>query len=165
MKLPNFKLESDGTDCMSPFKWALKHLGESELPGKQHNSEILFYHSFTTYKATTDEVPWCSSFMNAAAFINGFKGTESAAARSWLDYGAKGDGSVGDICILKRVGGNHVAFIAAPYHKDDQFVTLLGGNQSDQVKVSKYLAANILAIRRFLPVEKSLLHPQQNSLA
>ena len=36
---------------------------EQSEPGK-HNARILAYHQTTTLKATDDETPWCSSFVN-----------------------------------------------------------------------------------------------------
>lgn len=140
-------------DPLLPFKWAQEELkkGIKEILGRTaHNKRIIWYHAFTLLKATEDEVPWCSSFMNAAAASTGFPYTKSAAAKSWLKYGEEGDGSVGDIAVFTRgETGGHVAFINSPYKKGDKFVEVLGGNQGDTISVAKYKAENLLAIRRF----------------
>jgi hypothetical protein len=49
---------------MTPYEIAKAELGTTEVPGTQNNPRILEYHATTTLKATTDEVPWCSSFVN-----------------------------------------------------------------------------------------------------
>ena len=49
------------------------------LPG-QHNARILEYHQTTTLRATDDETPWCSSFVNWVLTQSGRRGTNSAAA-------------------------------------------------------------------------------------
>lgn len=139
-------------DPMQPYQWAIEERkkGIQELAGaKQNNPRIVWYHAFTTLKATTDEVPWCSSFMCAAAETCGYESTRSAAAKSWATYGEEGTGAVGEIAVFSRDGGNHVAFINSPYKKGDQYVEVLGGNQSNSVRVSKYDASRLIAIRKF----------------
>ena len=119
---------------------------EDSLPG-QHNQRIIEYHKTTTLKATTDETPWCSAFVNWVMTKAGYRGTNSALARSWLDWGkALQTPQVGAITVIKRKGatsdsatgsatGFHVAFYVSstPTH-----IRLLGGNQSDQVKYSNF---------------------------
>lgn len=136
---------------MTPYEYAKKEwsTGIKETIGKENNPRIVWYASFTTLKATDDETPWCSSFMCAMAFLAGLQSTKSAAAISWMNYGIDGDGSVGDIAVLKRAGGYHVAFINKPYKKGDSVINLLGGNQGDAVSIKDFKAENLLGIRRF----------------
>ncbi len=130
-------------DPLAPFRWALQEKGQSEIAGHDHNRRIIWYHSFTTLKATDDETPWCSAFMNAAAVMNGYEGTGSAAAISWKDYGIPGTGQPGDIAVLP----NHVAFIhAGPSHGR---LILFGGNQQNKVGGNWFSEDKIIAIRRF----------------
>lgn len=119
---------------------------EDKRPG-QHTSRIVEYHKTTTLKADTDEVPWCSSFVNWVMEKAGYSGTDSAAAMSWLDWGKKiTDARPGAIAVIKKktsgsdastgsTSGYHVGFLieASP-----SSVRLLGGNQSDQVKYSNF---------------------------
>lgn len=133
---------------LAPYNWAKGELGQSEISGSKDNARIVYYHSFTTLKATDDETPWCASFVCAALENAGFKSTRSAAAKSYATYGVAGDGSVGDIAVFKRPGGHHVAFINKKYVKGSALVNVLGGNQSNKVRVSDYEAANLIAIRR-----------------
>ncbi len=134
---------------LKPYEWAKGEIGQTEIVGSKHNPRIVWYHSFTTLHATDDETPHCSSFMCAAAEENGYESTRSAAAKSWLNYGDEGNGSIGDICVLKRVGGHHVAFVNSAYTMGDSKLELLGSNQSNSVKVSHYDASNLLTFRRF----------------
>lgn len=137
---------------LSPYIWATKERlkGILEIAGKAlNNPRIVWYHAFTTLKATDDETPWCSSFMCAAAESSGFPSTRSAAAKSWLNYGEEGTGEIGEIAIFSRLGGNHVAFINSKYRKGDKNVEVIGGNQKNSVTVSKYPADRLIAIRKF----------------
>ncbi|MBZ5617606.1 MAG: TIGR02594 family protein [Acidobacteriia bacterium] len=119
---------------------------ENSLPGRD-NKRIVEYHSTTTLKATDDETPWCSSFVNWVMIKSGHSGTNSAAAKSWLKWGSElSNPSEGAVTVIKRKGassdkatgsatGFHVAFYISPT-KDT--IRLLGGNQSDQVKYSNF---------------------------
>jgi len=120
---------------------------EDALPG-QHNARILEYHATTTLKATTDEVAWCSSFVNWVIAQSGRRGTNSAAAASWLQWGrALAKPQVGAVTVIYKprptaatgsTTGNHVGFLVAITPSS---VRLLGGNQKDQVKYSDFSLA------------------------
>ena len=127
------------------FSWyaiADDEIGEKEVPGLQHNPQIIEYHSTTTLKATTDEVPWCSSFVNWCMVRAGYTPTRSAAARSWATYGKQTPPVEGCIVVLTRNGGGHVGF----YVKSTaSHVYVLGGNQSNAVNVSAYPKTRVIA--------------------
>jgi uncharacterized protein (TIGR02594 family) len=136
-------------DPLAPFNLALKELGQAEIPGPANNKRIVYYHSFTDLKATTDKIPWCSSFMCAMAELAGFKSTRSAKAKSWIDYGAPGMGRAGDIAVFTRPGGGHVAFVYKDYQPGSSLIFCLGGNQDDKVCVKSYSVSRLLAFRSF----------------
>jgi len=132
---------------MTPYDIALTQLGVLEIPGAEHEKKILNYHATTTLKATTDEVSWCSSFVNWCVIQAGMQGTNSAAARSWLKWGEQLKAPVeGCIVVFKRGAppAGHVGFFVK---RDGVSVWVLGGNQSDQVKVSIYKASDVLGYR------------------
>lgn len=141
---------------LDPYNWALEEMKKDvrEILGSGHNPRIVWYHGHTTLKATNDETPWCSAFLCAAAESCGFKSTRSAAARSWLSYGDEGKGEVGDIVIFSANSrgpqAGHVGFLASPYRKGDTLIAVLGGNQSNMLRVSNYQAKDLLAFRRFV---------------
>lgn len=134
-------------------------LGVLEIPGVEHHPAILMYHSYTTLKATTDEVPWCSSFVNYCIAVTGLdlKPTRSAAARSWLLWGIRIDiPAFGCVAILKRGGADqpgpevrdaqgHVGFFIDMPTRNE--VLILGGNQSNQVCERIYPADRVLGYR------------------
>ncbi|MDR2208396.1 MAG: TIGR02594 family protein [Azoarcus sp.] len=127
---------------------AVAELGvaEDSLPG-QHNARIVEYHQTTSLKATDDETPWCSSFVNWVIKQSGRNGTNSAAAKSWLNWGSEATTPTrGTIVVIKKktpgmtqatgsATGFHVGFLVSlsPTH-----VRLLGGNQSNRVKESSF---------------------------
>lgn len=134
------------------FSWyevARRELGVKELQGIADNPRIVEYHATTTLRATDDEVPWCSSFVNWVVKKAGYVGTRSAAARSWASWGVKIDKPVkGCIVVLTRTGGGHVGFYE---DGDDHTISVLGGNQDDAVNVRKYRSSRLLAY--VLPVK------------
>ena len=119
---------------------------EDSRPGK-HTLRILDYHATTTLKATRDETPWCSSFVNWVVIQAGGKGTNSALAKSWLGWGQAVEPRPGCIIVLKRKpsakpiegSGYHCGFLM---EKSEHHVTILGGNQSDMVMVKDYLRSD-----------------------
>jgi uncharacterized protein (TIGR02594 family) len=132
---------------------ARAEFGVRELSGAgRHSQRIVAYHQTTGLRATDDETPWCSSFVNWVMVQAGYRGTNSAAARSWLNWGRElGDEPrQGAITVLKRRGrtsdaatgstsGFHVAFFLS---RTTGAVTLLGGNQGNRVKESTYPLSN-----------------------
>jgi uncharacterized protein (TIGR02594 family) len=121
-------------------------VAEDPRPG-QHNRRILDYHATTSYRAQEDEVPWCSSFVNWCLRQASRPGTDSAAAKSWLEWGRELEAPrVGAIAVVRQrsaaldratgsASGYHVAFWIS---QDASHVVLLGGNQSDRVKESRF---------------------------
>lgn len=127
---------------------AAQELGVSEVLGKRHNPRILEYHKATSLGAEEDEVPWCSSFANWCLNRAGYKGTNSAAARSFDTYGlALTKPRLGAIVTLPTKTGSrrHVAFVAG-FH--GRFLFHLGGNQSNKVNV-QYAFTNLAAAMRW----------------
>ena len=131
---------------------AVAELGihEDSMPGQQ-NSRIVEYHRTTTLKATDDETPWCASFVNWVIRQSGRRGTNSAAAKSWLDWGtAVAVPSMGVVVVIKKKtpgvtqatgssSGFHVGFFIS---LSATHIRILGGNQGDQVKYSDFSLAS-----------------------
>ncbi len=146
------------------FDIARRFVGIHEAPGAADNPFIRWCHSVTSGGEAGDDVPWCSSFVNAVAFILDLPRTRSKAARSWLAVDAPAidlhNAMPGfDVVIFKRGGGaqpgadvlnapGHVAFYS---HADGDYVVVLGGNQGDAVSLSRYPIANVLGVRRLYP--------------
>jgi len=124
-------------------------LDVAEVSGPANNSKIVGYHGTTDGGESPDEVSWCSSFVNAMVTWAGVRGTNSKAARSWLAWGESCEPQYGAVCVLWRVDPKgwkgHVGFLVG---EDSEHVYLLGGNQSNRVRVSRYPKSRVLGYRK-----------------
>ena len=123
--------------------------GVDEVLGPdRHNPRIVEYHQATSLRATDDETPWCSSFVNWCMLKAGVSRTNSAAARSWLRWGQEIEApEKGCVVVFSRPPSptsGHVAFFEA---LRGERILVLGGNQSNQVNVSSYPASRLLSYR------------------
>ncbi|MBX7157854.1 MAG: TIGR02594 family protein [Verrucomicrobiae bacterium] len=122
--------------------------GIKEISGSENSERIIEYHDSTKLRANDDETPWCSSFVNWTMEQAGYPGTNSAAALSWKNWGQEAEEPVyGAIAVIDYgKGKGHVGFVAG-VSKDGKTVYLLGGNQSDQVKISAFSVDKIASYR------------------
>ena len=89
---------------------------------------------------------WCADFMNFVLRRAGGKGTQSRAARSFLQYGTKLDGPrVGAIAIMYRKGPNsgHVGVVRGTDGQGNPII--VSGNHGDSVRQSVYPKSRVLA--------------------
>lgn len=132
------------------YMFAVREIGVKEIPGSKANSRIAEYHSTTTLKSTSDEVSWCSAFVNWCLKAANVRGTGLANARSFLTWGKKVTvPRKGDICVFWRESTDswkgHVGFYAGETSRD---IIVLGGNQGNQVCYKKYPKKQLLEFRR-----------------
>ena len=122
--------------------------GVDELKGPEHNPRIIEYHAATSLRATDDETPWCSSFVNWCMMKAGVPRTENARARSWLHWGVSIDEpTLGCVVVFSRPAtptSGHVAFFK---ERLGERLLVLGGNQSDQVNLASYPMERLLGFR------------------
>ena len=129
---------------------ALAEFGTTEYAGEKHNARILEYHRATTLKATTDEVAWCSSFVNFIVRQCGLVPTQSAAARSWLTWGKEIKTPVmGCIVVLDRRSEDNPNAAHVGFYISEQGgnINLLGGNQSNSACILPYAKNKVLGYR------------------
>jgi uncharacterized protein (TIGR02594 family) len=124
-------------------------LGVRTFAAGQSNPRITQYHADTNISGYDDKASWCSSFVNWSLGQVGITGTQSALARSWLNWGVPLNEPVfGCIAVLSRDDPaswkGHVGFFV---HTDAQHVHLLGGNQLDEVREHFYPATSVLGYR------------------
>ncbi|MEL6373391.1 MAG: TIGR02594 family protein [Pseudomonadota bacterium] len=123
--------------------------GVREIRGPRDNPKVVGYFRDAGHAyVDNDEWAWCAAFVGACLKRAGLKPSGSLMARSYLKWGrALRSPRVGAICVLSR-GSNpahgHVGFYL--YASDDK-VYLLGGNQSNAVKVSGYARSRVLGYR------------------
>jgi uncharacterized protein (TIGR02594 family) len=134
------------------FPWmpiARGELGVKERPGSGNNPRVVEYLNSTDLdsdSASSDETPWCSAFVNWCVERSGNEGTNSAWARSWLDWGRRTEEPVPGCIVVFSRGANsgHVAFYVS---RDGDSIRVLGGNQSDQVCEASYPKSRLLGYR------------------
>ena len=141
------------------FDIAQRFVGIEEVGGNVDNPQILAMLKLDNKWPEHDEVPWCSGFVNYINWLCRLPRSKSLMARSWLTVGqgiSLDKAKVGDIVVIKRGKGDqpgpeittapgHVGFYAG---RSDSLIEILGGNQSDTVKVSRYPVSKLLGVRR-----------------
>jgi uncharacterized protein (TIGR02594 family) len=116
---------------------------KSELGIKEWNTgdnpEVTKYHDSVNDLHWGDNVPWCASFVTWVMKKNGYSVPRySARAKSWLEFGrSAGIPAYGAIAVKSRRGGGHVCFVVGATN-DGKYLYCLGGNQHDEVCISKY---------------------------
>ncbi len=136
---------------MNHLQIALNEYGVKEIVGDQHNPRVVQYsQDIGNTWVTTDEVYWCSEFVNWCLFKAGIQGTKSAVARSFLNWGEETKTpQVGDIVVFWRdpKGSNngHVAFYI---NETPTQIRVLGGNQNDEVNIKLMPREQVLSYRK-----------------
>jgi uncharacterized protein (TIGR02594 family) len=128
---------------------ARAELGVRNFPAGSSNPRITKYHAGTNIAGYDDKASWCSSFVDWTFAAVGIKGTGSALARSWLQWGdALAEPRAGCVAVLWREDPQswrgHVGFFL---RQDGDDVVLLGGNQLESVREHRYPRAQVLAYR------------------
>ena len=139
---------------MMAYPWmaiARSKLGIHEIPGPKANAFIVECLASTTLGVPdnqSDETSWCSAFANRVMQLAGYDGTNSAWARSWLDWGrepADAEFGAGVVVVLARgPNSGHVGFLE---DWDDDRVRLLGGNQGNAVSEAWFPMSRVLGYR------------------
>jgi uncharacterized protein (TIGR02594 family) len=145
---------------ITAFDLAQRFVGISGISGPISNPHVLAMLRLDEEEPEDDDVPWCSAFVNYIAWLLRLPRSKSLGARSWLQVGASvelDEAKVGfDVVVLKRGTGKqpgpdvikakgHVGFFAG---REETHILVLGGNQANSVKVSRYPVEDVLGIRR-----------------
>lgn len=147
---------------MNKPPWLLaaeKDKGQEEWPGSwQDNPLILKMFKETTYHATHDEVPWCSAAVNYWMKKAGVKGSRSAAAVSWLNWGEDlgEEPELGCVVVLEWSNGSHHVALYQDGVVETGMIKCLGGNQGNMVKESWFPVSAVMSYR--WPTEKEGYH-------
>ena len=141
------------------FSLAQRYVGIEEVGGGLDNPAIMAMLKLDSKWPDHDEVPWCSAFVNHICWLARLPRSKSLMARSWLEIGEGvhlDQAMRNDIVVLKRGKGKqpgpevldapgHVGFYAGRFAG---WIEILGGNQGDTVKVSRYSVNSLLGVRR-----------------
>lgn len=131
---------------------ARQEIGVKEFTGEADNPDVIKYLRSTKLPRSAqfnDETSWCSAFVNWCIERTGLQGTNNPTARSWLKWGTEIEKPVkGCIVVLWRGSPTswkgHVGFFI---RETQNYVFLLGGNQDDEVNISKYSKDRFLGYR------------------
>ncbi len=150
---------------MTPlFELCQRYVGEvHEVAGPVADHFIAWCHESCPVAGgdVSDEIPWCSSFLNRMAWQLRLPRSKSRAARSWLTVGMAvrpAEAQVGDVVVLMRGKGpqpdatvlnaaGHVGLYAG---KGTTFntIVLLSANDNNGVTVREFDEQRILGVRR-----------------
>jgi uncharacterized protein (TIGR02594 family) len=127
---------------------ALQEFGVTEEKGGE-NPRILEYHRVAGTGQDEDEDAWCGAFMGWVMVQAGLPKPKGAgAARSWLGWGVPTKPRYGCVVVFRRgpPGGwqGHVGILVAS-RSGRWFI--LGGNQSDSVRITPYDPSDVLGCR------------------
>jgi len=135
------------------YNHALKDLGLKETPGSKSTPRIKQAIKLSASWLNEDDskTAWCGC-------IRGLWGLETGTgvpkehyrAAEWSKWGievplAPHHWKKGDTIIMRRSGGNHVTLLEKVQGK---FIYCLGGNQSNEVNISKYSISDVWSVRR-----------------
>lgn len=155
-----------------PYAWALSHAkrfgpnvmrealklhGLKEIRGSKHSEEILDMAAYLGGVIedfyTEDEIPWCGLFTGYAIKKANFEPPKNYSVVRARDYQSWGipapEPSFGDILVFwrgKKHGRNgHVGFYVS---EDPHAYHVLGGNQSNEVNITRISKERLIAARR-----------------
>jgi uncharacterized protein (TIGR02594 family) len=133
------------------YAHASKDLGLAEVPGPKSHPRIRQAIEMAADWLDEDDskTAWCGCIMGLWCYELDL-GVPAARYRaaSWLNWGMNiplDSARKGDVVVLSRSGGNHVALFD---RKEGGQIYLLGGNQSNKVSVAPYSAGLVLGVRR-----------------
>jgi len=134
------------------LRMALGQFGIQEISGKEDNPEVLKYFESVGLSSSRikDETAWCSAFINWICWKLDLPMSGKLNARSWLKVGeATESPEPGDLVIFWRESPSswkgHVGIFVRETKK---WTYVLGGNQSNRVKISAYYKKRVLGYRK-----------------
>ncbi len=136
---------------------ASDEIGEEEIAGPENNPRVLDYISAveSTRGVQDDEIDWASAFAEWSLNQVGIEGPQSMEPNDWLNWGRPiATPELGCITVFSFKGLGHVGFFIST---EGNNLNILGGNQSDVVKISRYAKKDAIGYR--LPVS---LAPSQS---
>lgn len=145
---------------ITAFELAERWIGTKETAGVASNPLVLGMLRLDQSWPGSDDVPWCSAFVNFIAWQLRLPRSKSLQARSWLAVGMAlplAAAVVGwDVVVFRRGTTHGPDVLDAPGHvgfyagldNSKLKVNVLGGNQGDSVSVVGYPVKDLLGVRR-----------------
>lgn len=132
---------------------AEKLIGTRQIKGPKHNPTIMGWIAKLGAKVLgvavkDDETPWCGTFVAHCMFTAGITPPPIAVrASSWSTWGSnvRADRlAPGAVLVFQRPGGGHVGYYVA---EDKEAYHVLGGNQNNEVNITRIAKARCVARR------------------
>ena len=137
---------------ITAYDLAMRFVGIKEAAGAASNPMILAMLRLDDPSIPSEDVPWCSAWVNWVAWLLRLPRSKSLAARSWLAVGTPitlAEARPGfDVVVLKRganVQAGHVGWFSAI---GGAHVWILGGNQGDAVSLAAFPVEDVVGVRR-----------------
>lgn len=128
---------------------AYKLIGIKEIVGKDHNPKILEWAKGLGLEKTytNDEIPWCGLFIAHCCRLASLAVVVNPLwAKNWNNFGTRQTiAMLGDVLVFSRETGGHVGIYVG---EDEKCYHVLGGNQSNQVSVTRIIKGRCIGIRR-----------------
>ena len=128
---------------------ALKMKGLHEVKNK--TALYRWMRSDGTSVGDPSKIPWCGDFVETAIKLSlpnepfeGAVGKNPYWARNWQYFGKEVKPQYGAILVFTRGKGGHVGFYVG---ESGKYYSVLGGNQSNSVTVSRILKRRCIAVR------------------
>jgi uncharacterized protein (TIGR02594 family) len=126
---------------------AYREIGQEEIAGPQNNPRIIEYLGSvgSTQELQDDEVDWASAFVEWSLRQTGIAGPRSMEPSAWLNWGRTiAEPELGCVVVFSFKGLGHVGFYVKT---EGNSLYILGGNQSDAVKISRYAKKDAIGYR------------------
>lgn len=139
---------------------AYRYRGLKEIPGAKHNPIISGWLKRLKAWWTDDETPWCGTFIAHCMENHGIALPKHwYRAKAWLDWGVPVSARMGAVGVKGRVGGGHVFFYVG---EDATHYHCLGGNQSNEVNVTRIKKSDVIGWRWPLRTNEAFSRFQPN---
>jgi lysozyme len=146
-KMFDVKCKGCGYEYVAEPAWytlAKTQVGQKEIYGDKDNPKIIEYLMATTYREPVmhDEIPWCAALVFWCLKYSNCETPKElqAWARTYATVGTKIDKpQLGCIVTIQKTGEDHISHVTFFDHIEGEYAVCLGGNQSNEVKYSKYL--------------------------
>lgn len=152
---PQAQVVDADANLETPYDYMRSLMGLREIKGSKH--EPIIVEAFKLVGAgwiQNDEEAWCGAIMGLCCIRTGYQTPNptwtSIRAKAWSDVGQSipiASAKKGDLVVVGRTGGFHVAFVHY-VNPATRKLSILGGNQSDSVCVQPRTFADVVACRR-----------------
>jgi len=146
--------EGEGFDALnSVLEQTLTQGNNGEWTENGSNPNVLQTYRVCGLNYTSDSTPWCAGYVSWVLETAGISNPRTLGSQIYRNYAAEVDWRTweevrpNDIIVFKSRSspGGHVGFFRG-YNPNTNRVAILGGNQSNKVKISNFLVTGSLYV-------------------